>query len=380
MFFDETKRAMVSVEQHIEVPSADYLAEQKLFDADAMELMARHGLGVVRLDHHAPEFRRRVDYRVDPTIISTDIESVRLGKDLGASRAVELLAAQGITPQAWRTVGDSRTDYAMADWLHHNDHAGQACGRPARGRRPGETVRRSSRPRTWAWVRTSSTTTPAALSCAAGGRRWAAEPAAAGPRAVLARSGKHLLFPRADYHAGRNATLPARRQPLQKQRFRTRSTTADRPPSRNNSMRKSLRPTAAAAPQAPPRRGPAQGPLRPDQPAPGRRTRPWSRTCSSCATCWPTPGWPTCWSAATTTGPSSPWTGKTGRSCGRPWWRPAADEPFYSMTVDAKKKTSVLVADGELSTNRQARIFRLYRPRVEPVGRLRVRRVGRRAD
>ena len=122
MFFDETKRAMVSVEQHIEVPSADYLAEQKLFDSDAMDLMSRHGLGVVRLEHHAPNSDDDVDYRVDPTIISTDIESVRLGKDLGASRAVELLAAQGITPQAWRTVGDSRTDYAMADWLHHNDH------------------------------------------------------------------------------------------------------------------------------------------------------------------------------------------------------------------------------------------------------------------
>ena len=76
----------------------------------------------MRLDHHAPDSDDQIDYRVDPTIISTDIESVRLGKDLGASRAVELLAAQGITPQAWRTVGDSRTDYAMADWLHHNDH------------------------------------------------------------------------------------------------------------------------------------------------------------------------------------------------------------------------------------------------------------------
>lgn len=123
MFFDETKRAMVSVEQHIDVPSADYLAEQELFDAEAMGLMERHGLGVVRLDHHAPNSDDAVDYRVDPTIISTDIESVRLGKDLGASRAVELLAAQGITPQEWRTVGDSRTDYAMADWLHYNDHS-----------------------------------------------------------------------------------------------------------------------------------------------------------------------------------------------------------------------------------------------------------------
>jgi hypothetical protein len=125
---------MVSVEQHIEVANTDYLAEQKLFDADAMNLMARHGLGVVRLDHHAPNSDDEVDYRVDPTIISTDIESVRLGKDLGASRAVELLAAQGITPQGWRTVGDSRTDYAMADWLHHNDHDVQHVDvRPADG-------------------------------------------------------------------------------------------------------------------------------------------------------------------------------------------------------------------------------------------------------
>jgi hydroxymethylpyrimidine pyrophosphatase-like HAD family hydrolase len=123
MFFDETKRAMVSVEQHLDVSSDDYLAEQKLFDADALELMGKHGLSAAILDHHSPESDDAADYRLDPTIISTDIESVRLGKDLGASRAVELLAAQGITPQAWRTVGDSRTDYAMADWLHHNDHS-----------------------------------------------------------------------------------------------------------------------------------------------------------------------------------------------------------------------------------------------------------------
>ena len=134
MFFDETKRAMVSVEQHVDVPSADYLAEQKLFDTDALELMGRHGLSAAILDHHDPQSDDTGDYRLDPTIISTDIESVRLGKDLGASRAVELLAAQGVTPRAWRTVGDSRTDYAMADWLHHNDHEVQHLDvRPADG-------------------------------------------------------------------------------------------------------------------------------------------------------------------------------------------------------------------------------------------------------
>lgn len=134
MFFDETKRAMVSVEQHIEVESSVYLGEQEKFDADALTLLAIHDLGAVRLEHRAPGSAGRIDYRVDPSIISTDIESVRLGKDLGASRAVELLAAQGIVPEAWRTVGDSRTDYAMADWLFHQGHAVKHIDvRPAEG-------------------------------------------------------------------------------------------------------------------------------------------------------------------------------------------------------------------------------------------------------
>ncbi|WP_425859632.1 hypothetical protein [Arthrobacter sp. TWP1-1] len=134
MFFDETKRAMVSVEQHVEVESSVYLAQQAKFDADALALLAVHDLGATRLEHRAPGSAGSIDYRVDPSIISTDIESVRLGKDLGASRAVELLAAQGIVPQAWRTVGDSRTDYAMADWLHHQDHLVKHVDvRPAEG-------------------------------------------------------------------------------------------------------------------------------------------------------------------------------------------------------------------------------------------------------
>lgn len=40
-------------------------------------------------------------------------------------------------------------------------------------------------------------------------------------------------------------------------------------------------------------------------------------------------------------------------------------EPFYSKTVDARGK-AVLVADGTLSPSANARIVRLYRPRVEP--------------
>ena len=123
VFFDRTKRAMVSIEQLTSVESATYLARQREFDERAMEALTRRGAGVRRLDDVRPDAAGAVQWRVDPTIISTDIESVRLGKDLGAERALELLALDGPAPVAWRTVGDSRSDYAMADWLHEHGHS-----------------------------------------------------------------------------------------------------------------------------------------------------------------------------------------------------------------------------------------------------------------
>lgn len=118
MFFDETKLAMVSVEQSLDVDSADYLAGQAEFDADALDVLHSHDMGGSRLGSERPDSEGFVGYRIDPTIISTDIESVRLGKDLGAERALALIEPLGAVPAVWRTVGDSRTDYAMADYLH----------------------------------------------------------------------------------------------------------------------------------------------------------------------------------------------------------------------------------------------------------------------
>lgn len=117
-FFDETKRAMVSVEQRIDVASEVYLAAQPEFDRLAAEALAARGFGTVREGVERPDASGAVQWRIDPTIISTDIESVRLGKDLGAERAAALLDERGIRPRHWRTMGDSRGDYRMADWLH----------------------------------------------------------------------------------------------------------------------------------------------------------------------------------------------------------------------------------------------------------------------
>jgi hypothetical protein len=118
MFFDETKRAMISVEQQVDVASERYLAEQDRYNDAAFALLVRHGLGVRYRDQQSPDSDGAVPFRLDPTIISTDIESVLLDKDRGAERALEYFSARGPLPRLWRSVGDSRSDYLMADHLH----------------------------------------------------------------------------------------------------------------------------------------------------------------------------------------------------------------------------------------------------------------------
>lgn len=123
VFYDDTKRAMVSVEQLTEVESDDYLAAQPALNEAIAGVLADHGLGYEWGEKRVPDAEGRIGYRIDPTIISTDIESNRVGKDLGASLMLSFLADEGIPlPHSWRTMGDSRTDYAMADRLHENGH------------------------------------------------------------------------------------------------------------------------------------------------------------------------------------------------------------------------------------------------------------------
>jgi hypothetical protein len=118
MFFDETKRAMISVEQRTDVSRETYLPEQERFNAAAFAIVERHGLGVRLGERVAPDAAGDVPFRLDPTIISTDIESILLDKDRGAERTLEHFAESGPLPRVWRSVGDSRSDYLMADHLH----------------------------------------------------------------------------------------------------------------------------------------------------------------------------------------------------------------------------------------------------------------------
>jgi hypothetical protein len=118
MFFDETKRAMISVEQRTDVEHSEYVAEQPRFNDAAFAVVSGHGIGVRLGDRAQPDADGEVPFRLDPTIISTDIESILLDKDRGAERALEYFSATGELPRRWRSVGDSRSDYLMADHLY----------------------------------------------------------------------------------------------------------------------------------------------------------------------------------------------------------------------------------------------------------------------
>jgi hypothetical protein len=118
MFFDDTKHAMISLEQNRDTSAADYRVAQEQVNQLAFDLLVEHGLGARYLDQEFPDADGQVDFRVDPTIISTDVESVLLDKDRGAARALDYFRTSGELPTLWRSVGDSRSDYLMADYLH----------------------------------------------------------------------------------------------------------------------------------------------------------------------------------------------------------------------------------------------------------------------
>ncbi|MBN9150413.1 MAG: hypothetical protein J0H56_03210 [Micrococcales bacterium] len=118
MFFDDTKHAMISLEQNKDASAADFRAAQEQVNQVAFDLLVEHGLGARYADQEFPDADGLINFRVDPTIISTDVESVLLDKDRGAARALDYFRESGDMPTLWRTVGDSRSDYLMADYLH----------------------------------------------------------------------------------------------------------------------------------------------------------------------------------------------------------------------------------------------------------------------
>ncbi|MER7795953.1 hypothetical protein [Microbacterium sp. NPDC096154] len=104
MFWDATKRTMVSLEQNLDVSNAAYLERQPEVTA--------------ALDAAISDTGESERFHTMPTVISIDLEHRQAGKALGAERAVDLVAERMEVPTRWFTAGDSNADYDMAAWLH----------------------------------------------------------------------------------------------------------------------------------------------------------------------------------------------------------------------------------------------------------------------
>ena len=118
MFWDDTKRAMVSIEARMDVAPATYQTAQREFNQAAFAAAIELGYGIRLGDRAVPNADGDTPWRLDPTIISTDLESITLDKDTGAERALNYFRSSGPLPTVWRSVGDSRSDYKMADYVH----------------------------------------------------------------------------------------------------------------------------------------------------------------------------------------------------------------------------------------------------------------------
>ena len=118
MFVDDVKHVMISLEARTDVSPAEYQAAQASFEAQIYELLVASGLGLRYRGREAHDALGQMPWRIDSTIISTDVESVRLDKDRGADRALDWFASRGMTAQRWWSAGDSRSDYLMADAVH----------------------------------------------------------------------------------------------------------------------------------------------------------------------------------------------------------------------------------------------------------------------
>lgn len=118
MFVDEAKHVMISLEAAVDVTPAEYQAAQSRYQDEVFALMSGLEVGVRYGEREHPDAMGAVPWRIEPTIISTDVESVLLDKDRGADRALDWFAARGVTAEHWWSAGDSRSDYLMADAVY----------------------------------------------------------------------------------------------------------------------------------------------------------------------------------------------------------------------------------------------------------------------
>ncbi len=101
MFYDDTKRTMISVEMQNGRNVDEFIPRQAELHSLLEQLLVKHGL--------------EKDYKLDPTRIALDLENKHVGKHLGAKKVLDWLKKIKIKPQEFITFGDSKSDAGMAE-------------------------------------------------------------------------------------------------------------------------------------------------------------------------------------------------------------------------------------------------------------------------
>lgn len=101
MFWDEDKMTMGSIEKLRDkpIPLDEFHEKRDVLLKELEKLMQKHKLS---------------DFKIDATIIATDLEHKTAGKHKGAEQVINWLKRKRITPEEFITFGDSPSDAEMA--------------------------------------------------------------------------------------------------------------------------------------------------------------------------------------------------------------------------------------------------------------------------
>lgn len=100
-FYDETKLSMISVEMNDGVLIEEFSAIQKEIDNDLEQILSSNNLAT--------------DLKIDPSIISTDIENKKVGKHLGVEKFINWAIAKNKVIKNLVFFGDSKADLKMVE-------------------------------------------------------------------------------------------------------------------------------------------------------------------------------------------------------------------------------------------------------------------------
>lgn len=106
VFFDKDKETMATAEMKEDFPLTDFPKRLTNLSENMKEIIKKHDLDKV--------------FKITNTTIAVEMESVEVGKNLGAKRILKMLVEDGLSPEEFITIGDDDSDALMTQEFNDN--------------------------------------------------------------------------------------------------------------------------------------------------------------------------------------------------------------------------------------------------------------------